>query len=434
MASLHYHYEPKSHAPEGTQDAAADASAHAETVANEILRPPAPSEFVTEPADLAKQFADLYSEYLEPPWDFWYFSFLTFFGGYTAGLVTLESSLVLQPRLYTSLLGVTGDARKTTAMNQTRQFFADLAHPSLQVGCHVLSGVGSAEGLGKTLAKEPKCILHYDELKSFVGVAKRDGSVLLPVVNSLFETNTYQNTTKTADINVENGLLSLLSGSTVETYVDMFTADFMSIGFPNRVWIVPAVRTKSISRPKPIDPVRRERLLEATRQRLRDLHALFVKNGLKPHPFGVSPDADRLWDEWYQARARTLFDTRLDTYGLRLQVLLSATRGYFAVGQSVVEDVIKMLAWQLEARRDYNPIDAETLAARTEDRIRRVLTRGPQTERMLFKLVNARRVGHTVFRKAIDALKLGGEIELDSPTRQYRLVRTSGGVTSGVTG
>jgi hypothetical protein len=73
--------------------------------------------------DLARDFADLCSEYLEAPWEFFYFSFLTYLGAIVSYKVTLSSSLKIQPRLYTLLLGGSGNMRKSTAQDKAAEFF-----------------------------------------------------------------------------------------------------------------------------------------------------------------------------------------------------------------------------------------------------------------------------------------------------------------------
>jgi len=93
---------------------------------------------------VAGDFARLYSEYLESPPAFFYFSFLTCLGAILSGRATCESELAPQPRLFSLLLGESADDRKSTSIAKTVEFFQEaLYRGSLQISW----GVGSAEGL-----------------------------------------------------------------------------------------------------------------------------------------------------------------------------------------------------------------------------------------------------------------------------------------------
>ncbi len=140
---------------------------------------------------LAKEFSDLHSSYLESPWSFFAFGFLTCLGSLLADRITLESEISPQPRLYTVHLGESADDRKSESIKKTVGFFeAALAQGEFRV-CH---GVGSAEGLAKRLGEteegSSKLLLVYDELKSFVGKAMIEGATLFrPSTRFLRATN-----------------------------------------------------------------------------------------------------------------------------------------------------------------------------------------------------------------------------------------------------
>jgi hypothetical protein len=107
----------------------------------------------------------------------------------------------------------------------------------------VLHGVASAEGLGRTMMTENKhVLLCYDEMKTLLDKASIKGSALLSVVTSLFEGTRWSNATKSLkqSIPIEGGHLSLLGCCTTETYRRMWTGEAISIGLPNRLFIVGA--------------------------------------------------------------------------------------------------------------------------------------------------------------------------------------------------
>jgi hypothetical protein len=148
---------------------------------------------------VARDFARLHSDYLESPPAFFYFDYLTYFGNLIAEKVTLDSELHPEPRLYTVKLGPSADARKSTSQGKVDSFFQSL-DPMFQP--RVLQGIGSAEGLANELKECPRIILFYDELKAFVDKAKNEGSVALPMVNTLFERGEYDNSVKTGRVSV----------------------------------------------------------------------------------------------------------------------------------------------------------------------------------------------------------------------------------------
>jgi hypothetical protein len=61
--------------------------------------------------------------------------------------------------------------------------------PETSLGFPVIRGLGSAEGLAKTIQKRgyTNCLLVFDELRTFVDKAKIEGSILLSIVNTLFD-------------------------------------------------------------------------------------------------------------------------------------------------------------------------------------------------------------------------------------------------------
>ena len=148
----------------------------------------------------AGYFADVLNDSMEPPRHFFFMAYLTCLGAVLAGRVTLKTELKPQPRLYVVVLGESADDRKSTAINKTIDFFINAL--SFFQSCF---GVGSAEGLQKRFQKESNgttssLLLVFDELKAFVGKSKVDGSVLLPCVCTLFETNRYESHTKNNEI------------------------------------------------------------------------------------------------------------------------------------------------------------------------------------------------------------------------------------------
>ena len=263
---------------------------------------------------LAGQFAEVYSDYLESPYSFFVFDYLTCLGNLIGDRVTLASEIRPQPRFYTITIGASGDARKSEAQKKTVRFFLDTF---AQGEFNVCQGVGSAEGLALKFNKieqnPKKIILVYDEAKSFVSKARIDGSTLLPCVNTFFEDNKFHSATKSHDIEIDNAYLSVLAASTRETFEKMWTSDFLDIGFINRLWLVydHAERRFSIPREVPysdLEPIRKKLI-----KTLRDI----PKEGFK---LDIDEDAFEIFEAWYLSEEshKSPLSKRLDTYGLDL--------------------------------------------------------------------------------------------------------------------
>jgi hypothetical protein len=357
---------------------------------------------------LAGDFAQLYSRYLEVPAHFFFMGFLTCLGSVLADRLTLASEVAPQPRLFTLLLGESADDRKSTAISKVTDFFREAAPEAF----HLCLGVGSAEGLQEFMRKNGKLLLCFDEFKSFVSKCKIDGSVLLPCVNTLFESNRYESRTKTTDIKLERAFLSLLAASTIRTYENTWSTQFIDIGFNNRLFLVPGGAEKKFSYPLEIP----EREKDPLKLRLMELHR-HVGGGLK---LNMSAEALALYHGWYMNLERSPHAKRLDTYAMRLMSLLSVNDLKREVDEETARKAIALADWQLEVRRLYDPIDAENTIAKMEQKIRRCLRDGPQKEWKLKKAVHYERDGLWAYNTAKTNLERAGELVYDN--REERLV------------
>jgi len=378
---------------------------------------------------LARDFATLYASHLEAPASFFYFTYLTYLGALLSRQITLVSALDIEPRLYTVLLGESSDTRKTTALRKTDQFFRSLAgwEPT------VLLGAGSGEGLAKALQESPELLLHYDELKAFVSKAQAESSVLLPMVGSLFERHEFDNRTKDGSISVRGASLSLVAACTQDTYATMFDRRFHAIGFLNRLWLVADRTTTQIAVPPPIRPDVLDRLREQTVSLLKDIQGRYRQKNYQRVEFGLTKGAEAMFTAWYLQRQGTIFEKRLETYGHRLMLLLAAMAGKDEVDEEITTAVVALLKYQLDARRECDPVDAENTVAILEERIRRTLARGAMNGREIRRRLHPERVGIWLWNTAVENLRHGsGELRWDRKTDMYSLIGEPG-VTTAVT-
>lgn len=360
----------------------------------------------------AGYFSDVMAGCMEPPRHFFYLAYLTCLGNILRN--TLKTELHPQARLYTVILGESADDRKSTAISKTVNFFQKSI--SSFKACF---GVGSAEGLQRRFLKDASdgmpsnVLLVFDELKAFVGKSKVDGSVLLPMVCTLFESNRYESHTKDREIILTDACLSILAASTIETYERTWDSAFQDIGMTNRLFIVPGAGKRIHAIPGQV----RGHEWEIMKT---DLGKIFWIASMTPE-YEITPAARTLYEEWYMALEQSIHTKRLDTYALRFMILLTVNAGKSEVDESTVQDVIDLMNWQLQARRLYDPIDADSAVAKIEEKIRRVLGTGPRTDYELKRAVHYSRVGTWVYSNAIRNLMRGGEIQFYKAANQWGL-------------
>ncbi|MBU1206448.1 MAG: DUF3987 domain-containing protein [Proteobacteria bacterium] len=362
---------------------------------------------------LAGEFAKLYSTYLESPWSFFVFNFLTCLGNVIADRVTIQSELQPEPRFYTVTVGESADDRKSESIKKTVRFFESTLETGAFRACY---GVGSAEGLANRLKESPRTLLVFDELKSFVSKSAIDGAVLLPCVNSLFEDNRFHSMTKTHSIEIEDGRLSLLAASTQETFARMWSPAFLDIGFLNRLWLVKDHGERKYSIPREIP----ESEIRPLRQGLGELLKVF--EGARKIRLPIEEEAREIFHEWYMAVEPSPFTKRLDGYGLRLMILFAVNEGESRITADIVSRVVNLLRWQHDIRRELSPIDAEGAIAKMEEQIRRVLSRGPLPKRELQRRVTYQRAGIFVWNNAIQNLQRAREVSFDPKRQIYGLI------------
>jgi hypothetical protein len=283
-------------------------------------------------------------------------------------------------------------------------------------GFPVCWGIGSAEGLQKRLAQGNRLLLCFDEVKQFISKCKIEGSVLLPCVNTLFESNHYENRTKTTDIYLEKVYLAMLGASTVATYENTWSSQFTDIGFGNRLFLVPGSGERRFSLPAKIPEPERNHLKQRLGQILRH-----VAERLE---FSLTRPAWEVYDQWYLGLEKSVHIRRLDTYALRLMPLLAINELKSEVDEDIVRKVIALCDWQYRVRKLHDPIDADGKLAHMEQRIRQQLAnRGNLTERELKKFTNAYKAGLSCYDSAKRNLEKAGELKFDPKTRRWFLRR-----------
>jgi hypothetical protein len=337
----------------------------------------------------------------EVPEEFIFATALTCFGAIASGHLTLKVGMDSDTRLFTVLLGKSASAKKSSAMARTIGFFQKLNSP---ISWIVNYGVGSAEGLAKEFTTHNRILLAYDELRSFTDKTKVQASVLLPMIASLFEKYSWDNTTKIGAVSVRNARLSLVGCCTTETYEHLWTSEAIAIGMLNRLFVVDADARPKVAWPSPPD----QAVLEGLRGRIQQQLARL------PITFDITPEAKHLWEEWYRNLPASEHAKRLDTIGLRLMPVLALTMDKRTIDSDVMERVTAMMDYELNLRTLTDPIDADDRIARMEEKIRRNLkAKDPLTKRELRQNVHADRDGLWAFETALKNLTRNEDIALD---------------------
>ena len=360
----------------------------------------------------AGYFSEVMADCMEPPRHFFFMAYLTCLGAVLSN--TLKTELNPQPRIFLVILGESADDRKSTSISKTVAFYQNTV-----TDFRVCFGVGSAEGLQRRFLKDASdgkpssVLLFFDELKAFIGKSKVDGSVLLPMVCTLFESNRYESHTKDREIILKGAYLSILAASTIETYERTWDSAFTDIGMTNRLFIVPGAGKRQHAIPGRVPGYEWDTMRN-------DLGKVLRAASLTPE-LDVTPAARALYEGWYLNLEQSIHTKRLDTYALRFMILLAVNAGKDEVDEPIVQDVIDLMNWQLQARRMHDPIDADSAVAKVEEKIRRVLTTGPRSEYELKRAVHYSRVGTWVYTNAIRNLTKSNEIHFDKTAKTWGL-------------
>jgi hypothetical protein len=347
--------------------------------------------------DLAK----VLSEGTEVPKEFYFACGLTIVGAIASKRLKLDVSFEPEPRLYTVLLGESYSVKKSTALKRTIAFFEQ--HVELP---HVVYGLGSAEGLARVLGENGTVIAAYDELRALIDKCGVKGSTLLPMVTSLFEQTKWHNATKRACASetVDDGHLSLLACCTLDTYANIWRAEAIAIGLPNRLFVVNADQQRKVPWPAKPDAGRLKNIGSRLRQQIAKL----------PVQLEVTQPGKDEWASWYENVQSSEHARRLDTIGFRLLALIALTTDQDAVDAPTVRTVVSILNYELALRKLTDPIDADSTIAKMEESIRRYLKqKGPLDDRQLRQATHASRTGLWVFQRALANLRDVRDIEND---------------------
>jgi hypothetical protein len=321
--------------------------------------------------------------------------------------------------LYTVFLGESGFPRKSSSIGYESDFFRVFTEPEACPELRIHAGFGSGEGFARFLLGEREktdlsllgvpVVLLLDELKLFVDKCQQQtGGIGLSLVSTLYEQNRFENTTVRKPILIPECYVSLLAASTLDTFGQIWASEFLSIGFPNRLLLVPGITTKRVALPwKPDSTV-----LESLQNRVKRFFEKVVNRHRKGcNRIDIEPAAQGAWEACYASLERSIHARRLDALFFRLSQILALTNEQFVITKEVALAAIDVVHWQLQVRKLHDPIDAANTVARIEEGIRRNLqAHGTMTARELKLWVNARRCGVWIWETALKNVCRSGDV------------------------
>lgn len=134
-------------------------------------------------------------------------------------------------------------------------------------------------------------------------------------------------------------------------------------------------------------------------------------------------NAKAYYHDWYMNLEPSIHAKRLDTYSLRLMMLLAINNLKSVIDQETAEHATALCDWQLEVRKLHDPIDAESNIAKMEEKIRRCLKKSPLKDWELKRKTGANRAGLWVYDTAMRNLRKADEISWTKTKRQWIYVQ-----------
>jgi hypothetical protein len=373
-----------------------------------------PTSFISTPiADIefpehsivgaAKDYVDLCASVRETPRPFLWAAYATYLGSMVSPYTKIKDIPTSEPRLFTAVLGKSSWARKSSGNNLTESFFHDVGAcfggtgglPSPQ---RTIDGFGSSEGLLKNLKGATPTVLLLDELDVLAKKTTADGSVGISALNTLFEKHKFEYNLSRGNCKAEGVHLSLLAASTIDSFLSTWSGEHSDAGFFSRLFILSAESQRT--HPFPQEPP--EEKWEA--MKIQTVEIVQAAREGKFSELDWAEGAKQNWVRFYRSCGEGSEWNRLDTYGLRLISLQCALKSESEISKATVDEVVCILKYEADMRREFKPVVSETVEGKVQQRIVSALAAGPLTHRELYRKVHAERFGTRVFKAAMEGL------------------------------
>lgn len=387
---------------------------------------------------LVGDIAKLLAKTSEAPLSYLYHAALTAFSTLVSSYVTLNAQVSVKPAMYTVILGHSSSSRKSTSMRQVLQFF-DSALGETFIPFTYRGFFGSGEGVLRKLEKQSvadtrgvaRTMWNVDEFEELISRSAMEHSILAPLLQSLFEDNSFEYTSASKEIKVTNAHISVLSSSTIDTFQSLWNKRLTEGGLLNRLWLVAPEPVRRLSLP-PDTGAEGDRLKEQLRQLVYEIQSRIPSiqvggrtvalTNMYKLPF--SNQAADSWNDFYMNELPQMQEEaeeaarRLETYGLRLILLTALSKGELeSITEDTVERVKHLLRYQFSVRRALRPPDAASDVARIEQNICNILNSQPEKvlqKRDLYRKLRGWQYGTGIFEHAISNLSKFGFVDIVS--------------------
>lgn len=258
----------------------------------------------------------------------------------------IESPWKVYPNFYLLLIGLTGNARKSTVLRFVFELLNQLGEEF-----ETLSGIVSTEGIFERLAKKEgtRAIGYADEFRSLLSVAKRKGTQdILPKLNSLYQCPEREGIDrKEKSTVVVRPFFSLLTATSKEYVEDLIGNVELVGGTLNRFIIISGAEQEPKPIVKPPEPHEWERIVTP-------LKAIRTRIQSNPLKMAFDGKAEKFWCAWYldwmkerqsgpvkvhQLTARTFEHIQ------KIALVYSVLAGEDAIGQESLLTAINVGTW-----------------------------------------------------------------------------------------
>lgn len=305
---------------------------------------------------LAYEFSRMLSDYMEAPPGSIAMSFMTLLGHIVSPYVRLRTSLDIQPRLYTVILGHSGTDHKSEAIKQAIKLFEEVYPMQYRgkgdaptVDLYIMRGMNSGEALIKELADNPNLLLFYDEFNGFIAKIKGEKSTLGANVSLLYSDDRCVYRVKDTKIELENAHLSFITACTEDLWAKSWFGQTIDMGLLNRFFLVCDHSDKMFSLPPEIPLY----ILDTLKEKLLKIMKEYAT---KPsYTFELTKDARELWDAWYKQWLKKMKGDdnslrRLDNLGHRLMLLWAVNEGVHEISEDMINRILRLLKWEFQLR------------------------------------------------------------------------------------
>ena len=242
------------------------------------------------------------------------------------------SPYVLYPNLDVILIGLSGVARKSSAMKLAMSYLPDDLKNSLP-------NAFSPEALQEALSERPQGLVWIEEIGGFLlSIKKKDYmSGMADLLCQLFECpDTYNKRLRSQTFNLRNVCFNIVSATTPSRFLDTVEPSDFNSGFMSRKLVVVGVRTKTLRRRKieALDAQRRKDCKElwqkiyCTFHQKRPLSFEFEDSALEHISVWCNAKDEEVLklDDAHEADLKGAISTRMQDYAFKLSALFEVDK------------------------------------------------------------------------------------------------------------